>query len=109
MGLWTDPGRSPARFGGERRGAGHLQALERIAAWTRLRFALAEGDPVVITEEAGRLPGFPPRETLVTFWSEGTRHHFRVFKPAAEVAEADLPPSWLKGSIAGDGIDCDCC
>jgi len=38
------------------------------------------------------------------------RHHFSVFKPVVEVAEEDIPPAWMKESLAlSDGISCSCC
>ena len=56
------------------------------------------------------VPGCPPLETVVAFWVEGTRHHFKVFKPLAEVVEDDLPPAWLKGGLTDvPGEGCDCC
>jgi nitrate reductase delta subunit len=48
---------------------------------------------------------------VVAFWTaEDRRHHFKVFKPAAEVAPDDLPPAWLKDALViPPGGDCDCC
>jgi hypothetical protein len=109
MNLWSDAGRR-AGPGAARKGAGHLEALERLKAWTRERFALGDGDTVMVAEVERSLPGFPPRETQVGFWTaDGTRHHYRVFKPAAEVVQADLPPAWMKRALADDGFDCECC
>jgi hypothetical protein len=46
----------------------------------------------------------------VAFWTEDTRHHFKVFKPVEEVAADDLPPAWLKRALADtEGIGCECC
>jgi nitrate reductase delta subunit len=109
MSLWTDPGRRSGP-GAQRKGPGHLEAVERVKQWTRERFALQDGDIVVVTEVERTWPGFPPRETQVGFWTaDGTRHHFRVFKPAGEVVEEDLPPAWLRKALANDGFDCECC
>jgi nitrate reductase delta subunit len=84
--------------------------VERVKEWTRERFGLAPAETVVVAEVERTLPGFPPRETQVGFWTaDGTRHHFRVFKPATDVIEADLPPAWLKSALANDGFDCECC
>jgi nitrate reductase delta subunit len=48
---------------------------------------------------------------VVAFWTEGDkRHHFKVFKPAAEVLPDDLPYSWMKdGLVVPEGFSCDCC
>lgn len=108
MSLWTDSG---ARFGPSRKGLARVEAVERLKDWTRARFALAPADVVVVTEVASGLPGFPPLQTAVAFWTaDGTRHHFTVFRPVESVAEADIPPVWLKASLAlSEGIECACC
>lgn len=109
MSLWADGGSARA-FGAPRKGGGHLDAVERVKDWTRERFGLAPDAPVVLTEGTTSLPGFPPHETLVVFWIEGTRHHFKVFKPVEDVAADDIPPAFMKQSLAeGEGISCACC
>jgi hypothetical protein len=81
-----------------------------VREWTRARFALSEEASIVVTELACGLPGCPPLETVIAFWIDGTRHHFKVFKPVAEVAADDLPPAWLKNALADqEGIGCECC
>ena len=111
MSLWTDAADPGARFGAARKPAGHLDAVERLKDWARARFTLGEDDTVVVAEIASALPGFPPLETIVAFWTgDGTRHHFRVFKPVEAVVEDDLPPAWLKDSLAlSEGVECACC
>lgn len=107
---WSDAATTRAGPGASRKGIAHVEALERIKHWTRERFALGDDGTVMVSEVDGTLPGFPPRETQVGFWTaDGTRHHFRVFKPAVEVAGADLPPAWMKRALAHDGFDCECC
>jgi hypothetical protein len=110
MSLWTGSG-SAGAFGAPRKGPGHTEAVERVKDWTRTRFGLAEDAAIVLTEATGTLPGFPPRETHVAFWpADGRRRHFRVFKPVEAVAEADLPPAFMKDALAeGDGVSCSCC
>ena len=110
MSLWAEPA-SSGTFGAARKGPAHLAAVERLKDWTRERFALDEGDTVVVSELAPALPGWPPLETVVAFWTgSATRHHYRVFKAVEDVAEDDLPPAWLKGSLAlSGGIECACC
>ena len=88
-----------------------LGALNRIEAWTRARFALAPEEVVLVSELACALPGCPPLETVVAFWTlNKTRHHFKVFKRAEEVREGDLPYSWMKPGLAvPEGFDPSCC
>jgi nitrate reductase delta subunit len=88
-----------------------LDALARVGAWTRKRFGLSETETVLVTELACGLPGCPPLETVVAFWTaDARRHHFKIFKPVREIARDDLPFAWLKEALAvPDGFDCDCC
>ena len=111
MRLWSDSAAGRAPFGGFGRGVPHLEAVENLKEWSRARFALGEDDAIVVTEAAGTLPGFPPQETAVTFWSHGgQRHHFRVFKPVEDIGEEDIPPAWMRASLAAsNGIECYCC
>jgi hypothetical protein len=107
--LWADGG-SPGAFGSLRKGPGHLAAVERVKGWTRARFTLGEGDTIVVSESAPSLPGHPPLQTLVCFWCGAMRHHYKVFKPVEEIVADDVPPAWLKESLAlSPGIECACC
>jgi hypothetical protein len=87
------------------------QALRRVKDFTRAHFRLAEDDTIFVTEVACALPGCPPLETLIAFWTAGNkRHHYKVFKPLIEVTEDDLPPWWMKDSLAFDEMaGCECC
>ena len=91
--------------------ADYAAALERVEAWTRLRFKLADDAVVLVSEIACGLPGCPPLETVVAFWTQGDmRHQFKVFKPVTDVVVEDIPPVWLKGALlAVDVIECGCC
>ncbi len=116
--------RSTSEQGGERRlrgGTGarrdlgfkkspaQVEALDRVRAWTRERFRLAEELPVVVAEVACGLPGCPPLETVVAFWTaDDRRHQFKLFKPVAEVVQDDLPFAWLKDVLVSTGED-ECC
>lgn len=94
------------RLGGR---TGNLAQLDRIECLVRARFELDAADLVLVSEEPGRLPGFPPWDTTVRFWSgDGVRYRLRVFKPAAEVDAADLPVAWLLPGLIDDG-EPDCC
>jgi len=89
----------------------HHEALERVGAWTRERFRLPEAASVLVTELACGLPGCPPLETVVAFWTEDAkRHQFKIFKPVRDVVVGDLPFVWLKDSLlVPEGFGCDCC
>jgi hypothetical protein len=89
----------------------HLAAIDRVRNWTRERFKLPDDAAILVTEVTCALPGCPPLETVVAFWTASdTRHHFKVFKPVAEVVANDLPPSWMKNAlIVVEGFGCECC
>jgi hypothetical protein len=89
----------------------HAAAADRLTAWTRERFKLAEDAAILVSEVACELPGCPPIETVVAFWTENeTRHQFKLFKPMADVVLDDLPPTWMKPAlIAIEGIGFECC
>src|SRR3954454_20578333 len=87
----------------------HSAALDRVRERVRARFSLGEG-AILVAEVACAVPGCPPIETVIAFWSDERRHHFKVFKPVAEVIYADLPPYWMKGAVAvSDDFQCECC
>lgn len=91
------------------------EACNTVEALVRARFALAGDVHVVVDERAPTLPGCPPWETVVDFWTDladgsTLRHHCKVFKPAAEVVADDLPPYWMKPALAvSPNYACDCC
>lgn len=85
-------------------------ALDRVREWVRKRFELPEESAILVAEVACAVPGCPPIETVIAFWSDERRHHLKIFKPVAEVVEDDLPPSWYKGALAvPEDFECDCC
>jgi nitrate reductase delta subunit len=100
----------PLRLGAFKKTPEHRAAIERVQEWTRERFTLPQDAPVLASELACTVPGCPPLETVVAFWTEsGERRHFKVFKPVEQVVEDDLPPAWLKDSlcsIEGEGFSC---
>ena len=88
----------------------HVAALDRVREWVRARFKLAEETAIMVAELACAVPGCPPIETAIAFWSDERRHHFKVFKPVAEIVDDDLPPAWLKPALAvPDDFECTCC
>lgn len=90
-------------------------AFEQVQAWVRERFSLPEGSAVLVTEWVCALPGCPPLETVIAFWTETPapkplRHHYKVFKPVQKVVPDDLPPYWMKNALAvPPDWACDCC
>lgn len=86
----------------------HVRRIETLA---RDHFRLQPFTPVRVAEAPTTLPGFPPVETLVSFWSGNqSEHRWRVFKPVAQVTRDDLPPWWMKDAIVIDDMPfCDCC
>ena len=112
MRLWSESsGTQGAPFAAAPKGLVHLESVERLKDLTRLRFDLGLEDAVMVSESACEVPGGPPVQTIVAFWTaDGARHRFRVFKPAIDVTEDDIPPAWLKASLAAeDTIGCACC
>ncbi|HWL30898.1 MAG TPA: hypothetical protein VNQ50_02090 [Xanthobacteraceae bacterium] len=87
----------------------HTAALDRVRGWVRARFALGEA-AILVAEMACGLPGCPPVETVIAFWFDERRHHFKLFKPVMEVVEDDLPPGWMRRALAvPEDYECDCC
>ena len=87
----------------------HIAALDRVREWTRARFKLLDAAAILVSEVSCALPGCVPIETVIAFWTEQGRHHFKLFKPVAEVVEDDLPPSWMKPALIVDeqsGLEC---
>jgi hypothetical protein len=88
----------------------NAEAADRLRDWTRARFALTDEETVMVSEVACAAPGCPPIETHLVFWTARGRHHFKIFKPLAEVAEDDLPPAFMKNAlIVLDDAEIDCC
>jgi nitrate reductase delta subunit len=93
-----------------KKGRGDPEALRRVREWTRERFKLAEETAILVSELECRLPGCPPLETVIAFWENDKRHHFKLFKPVGQVAFEDLPFTWMKSElIVPDDFSCECC
>ena len=85
-------------------------AFDRVRDWTRARFSLSDDETLMVSEVACGVPGCPPIETHIVFWTPQGRHHFKVFKPLAEVIEDDLPPAFMKSALTFvEGAECSCC
>jgi hypothetical protein len=99
-----------AMLGFKRKSPAQGTTLDRVRDWTRKRFALAADAALMVSEVTCAVPGCPPIETHLVFWTELGRHHFKIFKPIADVTDEDLPPAFMKNALlARDGMDCDCC
>ena len=97
-------------FGSPKNDPAQLAALERVRGWTQARFKLPAEAAILVSELECRLPGCPPLETVIAFWDEGKRHHFKLFKPVKQVALDDLPFTWMKSElIVPDDFSCECC
>jgi hypothetical protein len=97
-------------FMSARRTPAYLAASEILKEWTRTRFSLEDDAVVFVSELSCGLPGCPPLETIVAFWSAPeTRHQFKFFKKLEDVVESDLPPSWMKSALVVDPEDISCC
>ena len=102
--------RRVAMLGFIKKSGANSEAPDRLREWTRARFALADEETVMVSEVTCGVPGCPPIETHLVFWTERGRHHTKIFKPLAEVIEDDLPPAFMKNAlIVLDGADVDCC
>lgn len=97
-------------FGPPKNDPAHLQALEKVREWTQQRFKLSGETAILVSELECRLPGCPPLETVIAFWDDGKRHHFKLFKPVKQVTFDDLPFTWMKSElIVPDDFSCECC
>jgi hypothetical protein len=97
-------------LGFSKKSPGNGVAADRVRDWARARFALTDDETVMVSEVACSVPGCPPIETHLVFWSALGRHHYKIFKPLASVIEDDLPPAFMKNALAEpEGADGDCC
>jgi nitrate reductase delta subunit len=88
----------------------HGAMLKRVREWVRERFRLGDEATVLVSEISCQVPGCPPIETVIAFWTDKGRHHLKVFKPVADVTADDLPPSWMRDALVMlDPMDCECC
>lgn len=91
--------------------AGDREAIARIKSWTKSRFELPARTIIIVADINCQVPGCPPMETVIAFWDDDqTRYRIKIFKPVAEVQEADLPLKWLLPTLIDeDDLGCDCC
>jgi hypothetical protein len=94
-----------------RKSPAHREAIVRVKDMARTHFRLSDDDVVLVTEIECGVPGCPPLETIIAFWTDETRrHHTKVFKPVLDVVEDDLPPWWMKDALVAEEVfGCPCC
>jgi nitrate reductase delta subunit len=101
-------------FGTLAQGPQHDAAVAQVEAWVRERFRLPPEATVMVSELACQVPGCPPLETVIAYWTdpagEAVRHHLKVFKAVQQVRPDDLPPWWMRDALAvPPDWACDCC
>lgn len=85
-----------------------LEDLSRVEVLVRERFGIPESEIILVSQDPGIRPGFPPEETNVIFWKNRTRYRLKIFAPVSNVMGNDLPVNWLLPSLEDNG-DADCC
>ncbi|MEX2454404.1 MAG: hypothetical protein WD470_06855 [Rhodospirillaceae bacterium] len=85
-----------------------LGDIARVEGLVRDRFRIPEPEIVLVSQDPGTRPGFPPRETNVIFWKNERRYRLKIFASVSSVKRDDLPVGWLLPALADNG-DSDCC
>lgn len=85
-----------------------LADIARVEELVRQRYKVPEAEIILVSQDPGIKPGFPPLETNVIFFKDETRYRLKIFAPVAEVSGTDLPIGWLLPSLEDTG-DGECC
>ena len=85
-----------------------LEDISRVEGLVRDRFRIEDTDLMLVSEDRGMKPGYPPLETNVIFWKNDKRYRLKIFSPVSDVVGSDLPIGWLLPSLEDNG-DGDCC
>ena len=85
-----------------------LNDIRRVEQLVRDRFEIGADSIVLVSQDVGTKPGFPPLETNVVFWKGETRYKLKIFSPVAEVGESDMPVRWLLPALEDTG-ESECC
>jgi len=85
-----------------------LQDISRVEGLVRERFQVGSSEIILVSQDPGTKPGFPPHETNVIFWKNEQRYRLKVFLPVSNIGGPDLPVDWLLPALADNG-DADCC
>jgi hypothetical protein len=89
-------------------GTDSLADISRVEVLVRERFAIPETDIILVSQDPGTKPGFPPLETNIIFWKEEKRYRLKIFAPVSDVDGTDLPVTWLLPSLEDTG-EAGCC
>jgi hypothetical protein len=89
-------------------GKGTLEDISRVERLVRERFRIGDSDIILVSQDSGTKPGFPPLETNVIFWKDEKRYRLKIFAPVADVKDADLPVAWLLPALEDIG-EAGCC
>ena len=87
---------------------GTLDDISRVEGLVRERFAIGAADIILVSQDRGTKPGFPPIETNVVFWKSDKRYRLKIFSPIAQVMDSDLPVRWLLPALEDTG-EGECC
>lgn len=85
-----------------------LEDISRVEGLVRERFRVEDSEIMLVSEDPGAKPGYPPLETNVIFWKNDLRYRLKIFSPVSSVMGADLPVGWLLPSLEDNG-EGDCC
>ena len=85
-----------------------LSDIARVEDIIRERFGILESEIILVSEDPGLKPGFPPKETNAVFWKQETRYRLKIFSPVADVRTDDIPLKWLLPALEDTG-ELDCC
>ena len=85
-----------------------LEHITRVEVLVRERFQVGDAELILVSEDPGLKPGYPPLETNVIFWKGDKRYRLKIFRPISDVMEKDLPISWLLPSMEDTGEE-GCC
>lgn len=85
-----------------------LDDITRVEGLIRERFRIPDSDIILVSQDAGTKPGFPPVETNVIFFKNEIRYRLKIFSPVADVMDEDLPIAWLLPSLEDTG-EAECC
>ena len=85
------------------------QICDRVREWTRVRFGLDKDAAILIAELNCSVPGCPPLETAIAFWTaDDVRYQFKLLRPVAEIVQSDI--AWLIGDLNEQETNYwDCC
>jgi hypothetical protein len=87
---------------------GTLEDVSRVEGLVRERFRIRDSEIVLVSQDQGTKPGYPPHETNVIFWKNKKRYRLKIFSSVSDVMGSDLPIAWLLPALEDHG-DAGCC